>query len=58
MKTFNVKFTREFEVSIEADTLEIAGQKAKHAIAQFPDPCTLISIAEQKEMAGVVSPPA
>jgi hypothetical protein len=45
MKKFNVKFQREFEVQVEADSLEIAGQLARQVLAQFPaGSCKLLSI--------------
>ena len=45
MKKFNVKFSREFEVDVEAETTEIAQALARNIIAQFPKgSCKLLSI--------------
>ena len=54
MKNFHVKFIREFEVDVQADTTEVAGQLAKQIIAQFPaGTCKLLSVVED----GYVEPP-
>lgn len=45
MNKFNVKFQRDFEVQIEADTVELAEKLANQVLAQFPkDTCKLLSI--------------
>lgn len=45
MKNFNVKFLREFEVQIQADTAATAQVLANRVLAQFPvGSCRLLSI--------------
>lgn len=45
MKKFNVKFSREFEVEIEAENTQIAEALTHQVMAQFPpDTCKLLSI--------------
>ena len=47
MKTFKVKYVREFEVDIQADNLAIAEALAKKVVAQFPlGACKMLSITE------------
>lgn len=48
MKKFSVKFLREFEVEIQAESAEIASQLAAKVLAQFPkDSCKLLSIIQE-----------
>lgn len=42
MKKFNVRFVREFEVQIEADSTDIAQALAAQVLAQFPPNSTKI----------------
>jgi hypothetical protein len=45
MKKFTVKFTREFEVEIEAIDAKIAEMLAKQVMAQFPEgTCKMLSV--------------
>lgn len=45
MKKFNVKFLREFEVDVEADSIKIAEKLVESIIKQFkPGSCKLLSI--------------
>ncbi len=54
MQTYKVKFSRDFEVDIHAETLPLAGQLAKQVIAQFPaGSCKILSIIPE----GYVEPP-
>lgn len=58
MKNYSVKFAREFEVQVQADTLEVAQVLARRVIAQFPtDSCKLLSIIAEGCEVESVSPP-
>jgi hypothetical protein len=49
MQKFNVKFSRDFEVGIEADTLALAELLAGRIIAEFPaSTCRLLSIVPEE----------
>ena len=48
MTKFKVKFLREFEVDIDAESLEIAGQLAQKVLTQFANgTCKLLSIVQE-----------
>lgn len=53
MKKFTVKFQREFEVQVEAETPAIAQQLTKQIMAQFPEgTCKLLSIVAEDYIEG------
>ncbi len=54
MKTFHVKFTRDFEVDVQAESLEAASHLAKQVTAQFATgSCKILSVIED----GYIEPP-
>lgn len=53
MKKFTVKFLREFEVEVQADSGDMASQIAASILAQFPkDSCKLLSIVAENYVEG------
>lgn len=58
MKKFTVKFQREFEVEVEADSLETAEQLARQVLLQFPpQTAKLLSILPEGYIEPVAPPP-